>query len=95
MVEAPERIWVGPDGYWVHSEKTGHHNVEYVRADRIAALEHELAEVRAERDAAREYGKEARVLGTKAEDKREAEAYTAMLNRYAVLSEGNREGGDE
>lgn len=28
-------------------------------------------------------------------DKREAEAYTAMLNRYAVLSEGSREGRDE
>ncbi len=36
MVDAPERIWVGPDGYWAHSEKTGHHRVEYVRAD-IAA----------------------------------------------------------
>jgi len=50
MTVAPERVWVGPDGYWVHTNMTGHHHVEYVRADvaasRIAALEAALREAK-------------------------------------------------
>ncbi len=50
MADAPERIWVGPDGYWAHSEKTGHHRVEYVRADIAASLQEQVETLTKERD---------------------------------------------
>lgn len=37
-MDAPERIWMGPDGYWVSREKSGHHWAEYVRAALYTAL---------------------------------------------------------